>query len=104
VHGASIASSLWWTSYIRTTVISPGAVATELLNNISEPDLAEAVRNRTTQIAISPESFARAVAFAISHGNHAEDGFLSAYEEFTKTKQFVTLWYLCIFPFSATRS
>jgi len=27
-------------------------------------------------------------------GNHAEDGFLSAYEEFTKTKQFVTLWYL----------
>ena len=51
---------------IRTTVISPGAVATELLNTISEPDVAEAVRKRTTQIAIPAESFARVVAFAIS--------------------------------------
>lgn len=51
---------------IRTTVISPGAVATELLNTISEPDVAEAVRKRTGQIAIPAESFARVVAFAIS--------------------------------------
>ena len=51
---------------IRTTVISPGAVATELLNTISEPDVAEAVRKRTAQIAIPAESFARVVAFAIS--------------------------------------
>ena len=51
---------------IRTTVISPGAVATELLNTISEPDVAEAVRKRTAQIAIPAESFARVVVFAIS--------------------------------------
>jgi NADP-dependent 3-hydroxy acid dehydrogenase YdfG len=51
---------------IRTTVISPGAVATELLNTISEPYVAEAVRKRTAQIAIPAESFARVVAFAIS--------------------------------------
>ena len=51
---------------IRTTVISPGAVATELLNTISEPDVAEAVRKRTAQIEIPAESFARVVAFAIS--------------------------------------
>ena len=31
---------------IRTTVISPGAVATELLNSITEPDVAETVRKR----------------------------------------------------------
>jgi NADP-dependent 3-hydroxy acid dehydrogenase YdfG len=52
--------------HIRTTVISPGAVATELLNAISEPDVAEAVRKRTAAIALPAESFARAVAFAIS--------------------------------------
>ena len=51
---------------IRTTVISPGAVATELLNAISEPDVAEAVRKRTAEIALPAEAFARAVAFAIS--------------------------------------
>ena len=29
---------------IRTTVISPGAVATELPNSVTEPDLAEGIR------------------------------------------------------------
>jgi len=52
--------------HIRTTVISPGAVATELLNVISESDVAAAVRTRTAEIALPAESFARAVAFAIS--------------------------------------
>ena len=51
---------------IRTTVISPGAVATELLNSITEPDIAEAVRKRVYEIALPADSFARAVAFAIS--------------------------------------
>ena len=51
---------------IRTTVVSPGAVATELLNSISEPDVAETVRKRTEDIALPAESFARVVAFAIS--------------------------------------
>jgi NADP-dependent 3-hydroxy acid dehydrogenase YdfG len=31
---------------IRTTVISPGAVATELPNSVTEPDIAESVRER----------------------------------------------------------
>jgi NADP-dependent 3-hydroxy acid dehydrogenase YdfG len=51
---------------IRTTVISPGAVATELLNSITEPDVAETVRKRVEEIALPADSFARAVAFAIS--------------------------------------
>jgi NADP-dependent 3-hydroxy acid dehydrogenase YdfG len=50
---------------IRTTVISPGAVATELPNSTTEPDIYERVR-KAYEIAIPAESFARAVTFAIS--------------------------------------
>jgi NADP-dependent 3-hydroxy acid dehydrogenase YdfG len=50
---------------IRTTVISPGAVATELPSSVTEPDVAEIVR-KSYETAIPAESFARAVAFAIS--------------------------------------
>jgi len=50
---------------IRTTVISPGAVATELPESVTEPDIAENMR-KVYEIAIPAESFARAVAFAIS--------------------------------------
>lgn len=51
---------------IRTTVISPGAVATELPNSITEPDVAENVRKFYETGAIPADSFARAVAFAMS--------------------------------------
>jgi NADP-dependent 3-hydroxy acid dehydrogenase YdfG len=47
---------------IRSTVISPGAVATELTNTISEPDVAERMRKFYEEVAIPAESFARAVA------------------------------------------
>ncbi len=50
---------------IRTTIISPGAVATELPESVTEPDVAENVR-KIYERAIPAESFARAVAFAIS--------------------------------------
>lgn len=51
---------------IRTTVISPGAVDTELPNSITEPDVASNVNKFYQENAIPAESFARAVAFAIS--------------------------------------
>ncbi len=51
---------------IRTTIISPGAVATELVDNITEPDIRESVRTMTEGIALPAETFARMVAFAIS--------------------------------------
>ncbi|SOE95780.1 NADP-dependent 3-hydroxy acid dehydrogenase YdfG [Burkholderia sp. D7] len=51
---------------IRTTVISPGAVDTELPNSITEPDVAGYVNKFYEENAIPAESFARAVAFAIS--------------------------------------
>ena len=50
---------------IRTTVISPGAVATELPDSISEPDVAEGFHKFYEEFAIPADSFARAVAFAI---------------------------------------
>lgn len=51
---------------IRTTVISPGAVATELPNSVTEPDVAENMHKFYEAFAIPADSFARAVAFAIS--------------------------------------
>jgi len=51
---------------LRTTIISPGAVATELPNTISEPDVAKGIKDFYEQYAIPASSFARAVAFAIS--------------------------------------
>lgn len=50
---------------IRTTIISPGAVDTELPNSITEPDVADAVR-KIYEYAIPADSFARAVVFAMS--------------------------------------
>ena len=50
---------------IRTTIISPGAVATELAESISEPDIAAGMKKFYSEIAIPADSFARAVAFAI---------------------------------------
>jgi NADP-dependent 3-hydroxy acid dehydrogenase YdfG len=51
---------------IRTTVISPGAVATELPNSVTEPDIAESIHKLYEETAIPAESFAQAVAFAMS--------------------------------------
>jgi NADP-dependent 3-hydroxy acid dehydrogenase YdfG len=51
---------------IRTTVISPGALDTELVDSITEPDVRESVRKMTEVTALPAEAFARIVAFAIS--------------------------------------
>ena len=51
---------------IRTTIISPGAVATELPDSVTEPDIAEKIRAYYDEIAIPAESFAQAVIFAMS--------------------------------------
>lgn len=51
---------------IRTTVISPGAVSTELLEHISEKDIQQDTRDFVSKIAVGPDTFARTVAFAIN--------------------------------------
>ncbi|MCB8819408.1 SDR family oxidoreductase [Microvirga rosea] len=50
---------------IRTTIISPGMVATELPDSITEPDIADVMR-KAYEGAIPAESFANMVAFAMS--------------------------------------
>jgi NADP-dependent 3-hydroxy acid dehydrogenase YdfG len=51
---------------IRTTVISPGAVATELPDHITHKESSEASHKLYAEMAIPADSFARAIAFAIS--------------------------------------
>ena len=51
---------------LRTTIISPGAVATELPNTITDEETAKNINAFYEQYAIPADSFARAVAFAIS--------------------------------------
>ncbi|MBI1348624.1 SDR family NAD(P)-dependent oxidoreductase [bacterium] len=51
---------------IRTTVISPGAVATELLEHISDEKIQSETKSFVSQIAVPAETFARMVAFAIN--------------------------------------
>lgn len=49
---------------IRTTIISPGSVATELTDHISGTELKASIKQQS-DIAIDPASIARAIAFAI---------------------------------------
>jgi NADP-dependent 3-hydroxy acid dehydrogenase YdfG len=51
---------------IRTTVISPGAVDTELPNTITDPVVAANMRKFYDEVAIPSDSFARAVEYAMS--------------------------------------
>ena len=51
---------------IRTTIISPGAVESELPDSVTEPDIAAGVRERYAKWAIPATSFASMVAFAMS--------------------------------------
>jgi NADP-dependent 3-hydroxy acid dehydrogenase YdfG len=55
---------------IRTTIISPGAVKTELLDHISEADVQKANQDYVGEVGVPAETFARLVAFAI---NEPED-------------------------------
>jgi NADP-dependent 3-hydroxy acid dehydrogenase YdfG len=49
---------------IRTTIICPGSVATELTDHISGTELKASIKERS-EIAIDPASIARAISFAI---------------------------------------
>jgi NADP-dependent 3-hydroxy acid dehydrogenase YdfG len=51
---------------IRTTVISPGAIATELPSHITDKETAAAIQKLYDGHAIPANSFARAVLFAMS--------------------------------------
>lgn len=50
---------------LRTTIISPGAVDTELPSSVGDPDTAEGIKGFYDNMAIPADSFARTVIFAI---------------------------------------
>jgi NADP-dependent 3-hydroxy acid dehydrogenase YdfG len=51
---------------IRTTIVCPGAVKTELLEHITDVAVRQANEDYVGTVGISPNNFARVVAFAIS--------------------------------------
>jgi NADP-dependent 3-hydroxy acid dehydrogenase YdfG len=57
---------------IRSTIISPGAVATELYITINDPETSELVKKnqRTPGFGLNPEDIADAVAYAIGTPEH----------------------------------
>ena len=57
---------------IRTTVISPGAVATELPDAITELEVAANMRKFYDAFAIPADSFARTVVFAMSQPDEVD--------------------------------
>lgn len=57
---------------IRTTIISPGAVQSELPQSITEADVAAGIREFYEAVAIPAESFARMVAFAIGQPDEVD--------------------------------
>lgn len=57
---------------IRTTVLSPGAVKTELLDQISDTAVKKANSDYVNHIGISADSYARVAAFAISQPHEVD--------------------------------
>jgi len=57
---------------IRTTIISPGAVQSELPQSITEADVAKGIQDFYKTYAIPADSFARVVAFAISQPDEVD--------------------------------
>jgi NADP-dependent 3-hydroxy acid dehydrogenase YdfG len=57
---------------IRTTVISPVAVATELPNSVTDPEAADKIWKFYAAAAIPAVSFARTVAFALSQPDEVD--------------------------------
>ena len=57
---------------IRTTIISPGAVQSELPQSITEADVAKGIQDFYAAYAIPAASFARMVAFAISQPDEVD--------------------------------
>lgn len=58
--------------HIRTTVISPGAITSELLDSITDPDIAARMRSFYNDYAIPADSYARAVIFAIKQPENVD--------------------------------
>lgn len=50
---------------LRVSVVSPGFVATEFVQTVSDPEVREQLLKQRDAMAVSPDAIARAIAFAI---------------------------------------
>jgi NADP-dependent 3-hydroxy acid dehydrogenase YdfG len=50
---------------LRVSVVSPGFVATEFVQTVSDPEVREQLLKQRDAIAVSPDAIARAIAFAV---------------------------------------
>lgn len=57
---------------IRTTIISPGAIKTELPNTVTDEKIKAAMKAGIIDIAISPISVAKAIAYAIEQSDDCD--------------------------------
>lgn len=60
--------------YLRVTEISPGMISTDFANSMTDQAMKEAMAKRTAEVAISPESIARGIAYAIEQPDDVDVG------------------------------
>nr|WP_047165601.1 SDR family oxidoreductase [Sphingomonas sp. Y57] len=58
----------------RVTGISPGFVATDFVQSMTDPQVAAAIQARMDAIALEPEAIARAMVYAIEQPDHVDVG------------------------------
>jgi NADP-dependent 3-hydroxy acid dehydrogenase YdfG len=61
---------------LRVTEISPGMIATDFADSMTDEAVKEAMRQRTAAVAIPPEAIARGIAFAIEQPDEVDVGSL----------------------------
>ena len=57
---------------IRVTIVSPGAVATELVNTITDEDILDGFKNGPEMKFLEPEDIARAITYAVEQPDYVD--------------------------------
>ena len=60
--------------HLRVTEISPGMIATDFASSMTDPAVKEAIQKRIANVAISPVSIARGIAYAIEQPDDVDVG------------------------------
>lgn len=60
--------------HLRVTEISPGMISTDFANSMTDQAMKEAMAKRTAEVAISPESIARGIVYAIEQPDDVDVG------------------------------
>jgi NADP-dependent 3-hydroxy acid dehydrogenase YdfG len=60
--------------HLRVTEVSPGMIATDFVNSMTDLAVKDAIEHRTAALAIPPEAIARGIAYAIEQPDDVEVG------------------------------